>query len=97
VTSCAYEHLGRHLIVDTIGMIIAAVVHAANIRDRDGAKLVFATLADRFPRLTLDLRLDRPVPTTEQGLRTEHQPSGGAATGDAAKFSIGGGCCHVAP
>jgi transposase len=34
-------------------MVIAVVVHAANIQDRDGAKLVFATLADRFPRLKL--------------------------------------------
>lgn len=43
----------RHVIVDTIGMIIAVVVHAANIQDRDGAKLVFATLVARFPRLKL--------------------------------------------
>jgi len=34
-------------------LIIAVVVHAANIQDRDGARLVFATLADRFPRLRL--------------------------------------------
>jgi putative transposase len=29
------------------------VVHAANIQDRDGAKLVLAKLAGRFPRLCL--------------------------------------------
>ena len=29
------------------------VVHAANIQDRDGAKLVLAKLAGRFPRLQL--------------------------------------------
>jgi putative transposase len=34
-------------------MVIAVVLHAANIQDRDGATLVFATLADRFPRLKL--------------------------------------------
>lgn len=30
----------RHLLVDTLGMILAVVVHPANIQDRDGAKLV---------------------------------------------------------
>ena len=31
----------RHLPVDTMGLLLCLVVHAANIRDRDGAKLVF--------------------------------------------------------
>ncbi len=39
--------------VDTLGLIIAIVVHAANIQDRDGAKLVMAKLPGRFPRLRL--------------------------------------------
>jgi putative transposase len=30
---------------------LAVVVHAANIQDRDGAKLVLAKLVGRFPRL----------------------------------------------
>jgi putative transposase len=30
----------RHLLVDTLGLILVAVVHAANIQDRDGAKAV---------------------------------------------------------
>ena len=30
----------RHLLVDTLGLVIAIVVHAGNIQDRDGAKLV---------------------------------------------------------
>ena len=34
-------------------MIIAVVVHAANIQDRDGAKLVMAKLPGWFPRLEL--------------------------------------------
>jgi putative transposase len=33
-------------------MLLAVLVHAADIQDRDGAKLVLATLAGRFPRLT---------------------------------------------
>jgi putative transposase len=32
----------RHLIVDTLGLLLAVVVHPANIPDRDGAKLAFA-------------------------------------------------------
>ena len=30
----------RHIVVDTTGLLLAVVVHAANIQDRDGAKLV---------------------------------------------------------
>ena len=43
----------RHIVVDTIGLLLAVVVHPANIQDRDGAKLVLRTLLGRFPRLTL--------------------------------------------
>ena len=43
----------RHLVVDTIGLVLAVVVHAANIQDRDGAKLVLSRLKGRFPRLKL--------------------------------------------
>lgn len=31
----------RHILVDTMGLLIAVVVHSADIQDRDGAKLVF--------------------------------------------------------
>jgi putative transposase len=43
----------RHLVVDTIGLLLAVVVHSASVQDRDGAKLVLARLAGRFPRLRL--------------------------------------------
>jgi putative transposase len=36
-----------------MGMVLAVVVHAANIQDRDGAKLVLALLKGRFSRLRL--------------------------------------------
>lgn len=36
----------RHIIVDTVGNLLAVVVHAANIQDRDGAKLVFKRLCE---------------------------------------------------
>ena len=39
--------------MDTVGLILAVVVHAANIQDRDGAKMVFARLRGHFPRLRL--------------------------------------------
>ena len=41
----------RHLVVDTLGLIVAAVVHSAGIQDRDGARLVLAKMVGRFPRL----------------------------------------------
>jgi putative transposase len=41
----------RHLVVDTLGLVVAAVVHAADLQDRDGAKLVLEKLVGRFPRL----------------------------------------------
>ena len=41
------------MVVDTLGLLLAVVVHAANIQDRDGAKLVLAHLVGKFPRLTL--------------------------------------------
>jgi putative transposase len=46
-------------VVDTLGLIIAIVVHAASLQDRDGARLVLAALAGMvkgrrlFPRLKL--------------------------------------------
>ena len=43
----------RHILVDTIGLILIAVVHAGNLQDRDGAKLVLRELDHRFSRLRL--------------------------------------------
>ena len=34
-----------------MGLILAVVVHAANIQDREGAMLVLTLLGDKFPRL----------------------------------------------
>src|SRR3954449_689180 len=41
----------RHVVVDTLGLILAVAVHAADIQDRDGAKLVLGQIKGRFPRL----------------------------------------------
>jgi putative transposase len=43
----------RHLLVDTIGLLLCVVVHPANIQDRDGAKLVLGKARALFPRLRL--------------------------------------------
>ena len=43
----------RHIVVDTQGLILNAVVHPANIQDRDGALLVLAGLRSLFPWLDL--------------------------------------------
>jgi putative transposase len=41
----------RHLLVDTQGLIIRAVVHPADIADRQGARRVLASIPERCPRL----------------------------------------------
>jgi putative transposase len=41
----------RHVLVDTQGLIIRALVHPADLADRDGAKLLLAPLQDQLPRL----------------------------------------------
>ncbi len=44
----------RHLVVDTLGLMLAVVVHSAALQDRAGAKLVLAALAaSGCPRLRL--------------------------------------------
>jgi transposase len=39
----------RHILTDTQGFLLAAVVHAADIQDRDGAPAVLAEARHRFP------------------------------------------------
>lgn len=43
----------RHILVDTLGLLLTVVVHAANIQDRDGAKLVLEKARGKFLRLAL--------------------------------------------
>ncbi len=43
----------RHIVVDTLGLVLAVIVHPASVQDRDGAYAVLARLAGRFPRLRL--------------------------------------------
>ena len=41
----------RHIFTDTQGFLIGAIVHAADIQDRDGAPDVLASIRKRFPQL----------------------------------------------
>lgn len=43
----------RHVVVDTLGLILAVVVHSAALQDQDGARLVLARLGSAFGRLKL--------------------------------------------
>src|SRR5450631_1018157 len=41
----------RHILVDTLGLLLHAIVHPADIQDRDGGVLVMSTLFGMFPFL----------------------------------------------
>ena len=41
----------RHIVTDTMGFIMAVVIHSADIQDREGAKMVLQQLRFKFPRL----------------------------------------------
>jgi putative transposase len=43
----------RHIVVDTLGLLLVVVVHAASLSDTEGALDVGAQLRGRFPRLRL--------------------------------------------
>jgi putative transposase len=43
----------RHILVDTLGLVLVVMVLTADIQDRDGAKLLFEKVKARFPRLQL--------------------------------------------
>ena len=43
----------RHIAVDTLGLLLAVVVTAASVQDRDGAHTLLARLREKFSTLTL--------------------------------------------
>jgi putative transposase len=43
----------RHILVDTLGLLLCVVVHPANIQDREGAKWVLHQARGQFPKLQL--------------------------------------------
>ncbi len=60
----------RHLAVDTEGLLLSAIVHAADVQDRDGGVLLMSTLFGLFPFL-LKLYADSGYqgPKFQRGLR----------------------------
>src|ERR1700730_15655440 len=48
----------RHILVDTLGLLLHAVVHPGDIQDRDGGVLVLSTLFGLYPflQLTADIK-----------------------------------------
>jgi transposase len=43
----------RHLVVDTLGLLLVVMVTSASVQDRPGGKTVLARLAARFPSIAL--------------------------------------------
>ena len=41
----------RHILVDTLGLLLHAIIHPADIQDRDGGILLLATLFGMYPFL----------------------------------------------
>jgi len=41
----------RHILADTTGLLVGAIVHPADIQDRDGAPLLLASIRNLLPRL----------------------------------------------
>jgi transposase len=60
----------RHIVVDAQGLLMQAIVHAADVQDRDGGVLLMASLFGLFPFL-LKLYADSGYqgPKFRQGLR----------------------------
>ena len=56
----------RHLLMDTLGLLLVVVVHAASIQDRDGAELVLEKIPRRFTRLAR-IWADGGMPVNTQG------------------------------
>src|ERR1700730_4416972 len=64
----------RHILVDTLGLLLHAVVHPADIQDRDGGVLVLSTLFGLYPflQLTANIKTSKSkssnAPITPKGL-----------------------------
>lgn len=41
----------RHIVTDTLGLLLSCIVHAADIQDRDGARITLDEALERFPSL----------------------------------------------
>ena len=41
----------RHIVTDTLGLLLACIVHQAGVQDRDGARITLDEALERFPSL----------------------------------------------
>ena len=63
----------RHILTDNEGNLVHAVVHTADIQDRDGAPLVLAEIGRRFPWLRHVFA--KPAPASWTGLLRPRGPA----------------------
>ncbi len=74
----------RHILTDTTGLLVGAIVHEASLQDRDGAPLLLAAVRYAFPWLRhvfadagyagrAHHRLAQPKPPSRQGFRGLHR------------------------
>jgi transposase len=73
----------RHVLTDTNGLLVAAVVHQADIQDRDGAPLVLASARYLYPWL-------RHVPRLREGRLLPMPPIAALSSTLRSKKSAGG-------
>jgi hypothetical protein len=60
----------RHLLVDTEGLVLQVIVHAADIQDRDGGARLLASLFGLFPflrQLDADAGYSKPQARWDKG------------------------------
>ena len=71
----------RHILVDTEGFLIQAIVHSACIQDRDGGVLLMGALFGRYPSwLKLYADSGYQGPKFQEGLRKVcHKINGGVS------------------
>jgi transposase len=80
----------RHVLTDTNGLLVAAVVHEADIQDRDGAPLVLATVRYLHPwlRHVPRLREGRLLPTAPTAAPSSTPLSTKSASGPSRSLSV---------
>jgi putative transposase len=72
----------RHLLMETSGLVLLAIVHTGNIQDRDGAKLVLEQARAQFPTLR---KIWPMVGTPESSSSGSHKPAAGSSKSSSAR------------
>ena len=86
----------RHVLVDTQGLLMQAIIHAADIQDRDGGVLLMGSLFGLYPFL-LKLYADGGYqgPNFQAGLRTDLPPDQ-PRDRQAIRVAASSSCCRSA-